>query len=295
MTHGSLFSGIGGFDLAAENAGWTNVFHCERDKFCQRVLSYHFPNSTPHDDVTTFDGLPYQGQIDVLSGGFPCQPFSHAGERRGAEDDRHLWPEMFRIIQEVRPRWVVGENVRGLTDWNEGMVFDEVLTNLETEGYEVTSFVLPACGQNLPHRRDRIWIVAHRDTHGEGGGTEQKVHGGQDTHTKRDSEGNGGVATHPNGDRLERSIPTDLHRQQSREEGTAKERVPPHRRRIRPEEFPTQSPICGGDDGLPTELDGITFPKWRKESVKAYGNAVAVPVVEQIFETINDYEKRYGN
>lgn len=156
MTHGSLFSGIGGFDLAAEWMGWTNVFHCEIDTFCQNVLKYHFPNSIMHDDIKQTDFTIYRDRIDILTGGFPCQPFSAAGKRKGKEDDRHLWPEMLRAIREIQPRWVVGENVFGITNWNGGMVFDEVQADLEAEGYEVQPFILPACAVNAPHRRDRV-------------------------------------------------------------------------------------------------------------------------------------------
>ena len=155
----SLFSGIGGLDIAAEWAGFKTVAFCEKDKFCQKVLKKHWPDVPIHSDIKTYqhDGT----VIDILTGGFPCQPFSCAGKRAGKADDRYLWPEMLRVIREVSPRWVVGENVRGLTNWNGGMVFDEVQADLEAEGYEVTAVILPACGQNAPHRRERIWFVAY--------------------------------------------------------------------------------------------------------------------------------------
>jgi DNA (cytosine-5)-methyltransferase 1 len=161
MTHASLFTGIGGFDLAAEWMGWNNVFQVEIDNWCQRLLAQNFPHAERYTDIKQFDGSPYRGAVDVLSGGFPCQPYSTAGKRRGKDDERHLWPEMLRVIREVSPRWIVGENVRGLTNWNGGVVFDEVQADLEAEGYEVLPFLLPACAVNAPHRRDRIWIIAH--------------------------------------------------------------------------------------------------------------------------------------
>jgi len=161
MKHASLFSGIGGFDLAAEWMGWENLFHCEWNPFCQTVLKHHFPKSVSYGDITTTDFTIWRGRVDVLTGGFPCQPYSTAGKRLGKEDERHLWPQMLRAIQEIAPRFVVGENVRGLLSWNGGMVFDEVQTDLEASGYEVIPFLLPACGVNAPHRRDRIWFVAH--------------------------------------------------------------------------------------------------------------------------------------
>src|SRR5690606_35307339 len=170
MRHGSLFSGIGGFDLAAEWMGWENVFHCEKEKFCQQVLNYYWPKATLHEDIRNTDFTIYRGLIDILTGGFPCQPYSTAGKRLGKEDDRHLWPEMLRAIREISPRWIVGENVRGLTNWNGGLVFDEVQADLESEGYEVIPFLLPACAVNAPHRRDRVWFVA-KNTHKDGWGS----------------------------------------------------------------------------------------------------------------------------
>ena len=168
MTHGSLFSGIGGFDLAAEWMGWENKFHCEWNEFGQKVLHYYWPDAELFTDITKSDFTKYADKIDVLTGGFPCQPYSTAGKRLGKEDERHLWPEMLRAIQEIQPRWVVGENVRGLISWNGGLVFHEVQADLEAAGYEVQPFLLPACGVNAPHRRDRIWFVAYANNKGGG-------------------------------------------------------------------------------------------------------------------------------
>lgn len=161
MRCGHLFNGISGFGLAAHWMGWTNVMHCEIDPFCNKVMSHHFPNSHQHEDIRTTDFTIWRGRIDLITGGFPCQPYSTAGKRKGKEDDRHLWPEMLRAIREIQPGYVVGENVRGLTNWNGGLVFDEVQADLEAEGYEVLPFLLPAAGVGAPHRRDRIWFVAH--------------------------------------------------------------------------------------------------------------------------------------
>ena len=166
MTHGSLFSGIGGFDLAAEWMGWENKFHCEWNEFGQKVLHHYWPNAEQFTDIKKSNFTKYANRIDILTGGFPCQPYSSAGKRLGKEDDRHLWPEMLRAIREIQPRWVVGENVRGLTNWNGGVVFDELQSELEAEGYEITPFLLPACAVNAPHRRDRIWFVAYSNLSG---------------------------------------------------------------------------------------------------------------------------------
>ena len=249
MRHGSLFSGIGGFDLAAQWMGWENIFHCEINPFCQRVLSYHFPNSIQHHDITKTDFTVYRGKLDILTGGFPCQPFSVAGKQLGTEDDRHLWPEMLRAISETQPSWIVGENVRGLVNWSGGLVFEQVQADLEAQGYEVIPFILPACAVDAPHRRDRVWFVAYSNIIR----LERRVY----------QEGR------------EREAPTfnasTFHSLQLWKGW---------------QNFPTQSPICSGDDGLPDRLDAITFSKWRQESIKAYGNAVVPPLVLEIFKAI---------
>ena len=164
MRHLDLFSGVGGFALSARwvwGSGHEVAAFCEKDEYCQKVLKRHWPEAPIISDIRELDGRDYAG-IDVCTGGFPCQPFSAAGQRRGTEDDRHLWPEMHRVIREVRPRWVLAENVYGLTHWSDGLVLEQVLSDLEAEGYEtLPPLVLPAAGANAPHRRYRVWIVAH--------------------------------------------------------------------------------------------------------------------------------------
>ena len=162
LIHGSLFSGIGGFDLAAEWAGMVNAFNCEIAPFCRRVLKYHFPNVEQYEDIQKADFSKWKDRIDILTGGFPCQPFSRAGKRKGTEDDRYLWAAMLNVIRTGRPRWIVAENVLGIVNWSKGLVFDTVCSDLETNGYEVQPFIIPACGVGAPHSRDRIWFVAHR-------------------------------------------------------------------------------------------------------------------------------------
>lgn len=159
MKHIDLFSGIGGFALAAHWAGYQTEVFCEQNKFCQQVLNRHWPTVPLVSDIRDFDGGAYRG-ANLLTGGFPCQPFSTAGKRRGEADDRFLWPQMLRVISEARPSWIVAENVLGII----GMALDGVLADLEAEGYETGTLVIPACGVNAPHKRDRVWIVAH--THG---------------------------------------------------------------------------------------------------------------------------------
>ena len=286
MTHGSLFSGIGGFELAARWCGFTNVFSCEIEPFNRRVLHHHFPESELHDDIKEMDATEYHGRVDIISGGFPYQPYSVAGKRLGKEDERHLWPEMLRIIREVAPTYVVGENVRGLVNWSEGMVFEEVCADLEAEGYDVQPFILPAAGVGAPHKRDRVWFVAHSNNQrtGAGFGEVQSANGEvpeRDDDAESCNAGNWD-ATNASNTRLQGS-------KEKRDAGSGRKE-----RDEQPagcvcaswEEFPTQPPVCGGNDGLPAELDGITFPKWRANSIKAYGNAIVPQVAYQIFDTI---------
>lgn len=153
-----LFSGIGGFSLGLHMAGgFETVQFVEIDPYCQRVLAKNFPGVPIHDDIRTYRPAP--GSADLVCGGFPCQPFSHAGKRQGAADDRDLWPQMAHVIAAVRPAWVVGENVAGFIQ----MELDRSISDLESLGYAVQAFCIPACAVNAPHRRDRVWIVAYRE------------------------------------------------------------------------------------------------------------------------------------
>ena len=163
LTHLSLFSGIGGLDLAAEMAGFRTVGQCEWADYPTKVLEKHWPDVPRWRDIRTLTGESFYEKtgmrtVDVISGGFPCQPFSVAGKRRGKEDDRYLWPEMLRVISELRPDWVVGENVAGIVN----MALDQVYADLENEGYAVQALIIPACAVDAPHRRDRCAIIANR-------------------------------------------------------------------------------------------------------------------------------------
>lgn len=166
MIHANLCSGIGGWEIAADWMGWETVFQCEKDPFCKRILKYYWPNACLFDDLETSDFTPYAGKVDVLSMSTPCQPFSLAGQRSGINDKRYLWPHGLRAVREIKPRWVVFENVRGFANWSKGMVFEQVCADLESEKYEVVPFVLPASGVNAPHRRDRVFIIAYAECRG---------------------------------------------------------------------------------------------------------------------------------
>ena len=160
-----LFSGLGGFSLGLERTGkFKTVAFCEIDKYCTLLLQKHWKGIKIYEDVRKInkeqfdtDGIEYP---DIITGGFPCQPFSVAGKQKGTGDDRHLWPEMFRIIKTFKPKFVIGENVKGLINIQDGVVFETVCTDLESEGYEVQAFNIPAAGVGAPHRRERIWIIA---------------------------------------------------------------------------------------------------------------------------------------
>lgn len=261
LTHGSLFSGIGGFDLAARWMGWENLFHVERNPFCRKVLTHHFPNSKSFEDVTEFQTVNFRGSVSVISGGFPCQPFSNAGNRKGTKDARYLWPAMFRVIRELRPKFVVAENVRGLCLWNNGEVLNRVCMDLENEGYEICPLLLGANAVGAPHERKRIFILAYSN------GTEQGSNNRAEPKTPQEVRGQaaGYVSRTPFSPR-----------------GTTQ----PNQDRRHWETFPNFSPVCGGHDGLPQGLDGITFPKWRAETLKGYGNAVVPQLAYEIFKII---------
>ena len=295
MTHASLFSGIGAAELAAVWMGWKNLFHCEVDGFCNKILDYWFNDSIAYEDIRKTDFTPWRGKVDVLTGGFPCQPFSVAGSRKGAEDDRYLFPEMLRAVSEIRPSWVVGENVAGIITMvqpgseakvaAEGDIFGEsylfrknqhyvlydIIRSLECVGYEVQPFVIPACAVGAPHRRERIWIVAHRSDSGAEGCP---------SGTAPDADGNrqGNGACKPLSWK-ECKGPADIG-------PSCKGEYPQERWR----DFPTVSPVCSRYDGLPFDVDRLTvpYPRWRAQSVKAYGNSMVPQVMLEIFSAIAD-------
>jgi DNA (cytosine-5)-methyltransferase 1 len=273
MTHCSLFSGIGGFDLAAEWMGWNNVFQVEWDSYCQKVLAKNFPNTKRYGDIKEFDGTKYRGLIDIISGGFPCQPFSNAGKKQGRKDDRYLWPEMLRVIKEIKPSYIVGENVAGLISMDNGKILDSILSDLALEGYTTEQFIIPACAVGAWHRRDRIWIIAYLNTNGY---TNGKLQG-------QESSKEGGESL----DRTQRLDKTNSNNRSKRNEGVEPEKIQElegfqrgENQRIyadwerRPDLF---TPIlCRSYDGLPYGVDRI----------KGLGNAIVPQVAYQIFKAI---------
>ena len=288
LAHLSLFSGIGGLDLAAQWAGFTTVGQCEWADYPTKVLEKHWPDVPRWRDIRTLTGESFYEKtgmrtVDVISGGFPCQPFSVAGKRRGKEDDRYLWPEMLRVISDLRPAWVVGENVAGIVN----MALDQVCADLEAEGYEVQPYVLPACGVGAPHQRYRTWFVAHRADAGI-----------EDVRERKDEILSGGDAADTDGHRFRLWKGKQIAIGGSESPTHLSDEIPGW------QDFPTQSPVRRGDDGLSDWLDfdavfeGIPTPRrikkacnrWREQAIKAYGNAVVPQVVLQIFETINEYE-----
>ena len=296
MRHGSLFSGIGGFDLAAEWMGWENVFHCEWNEFCKRVLKHYWPQSISYHDITKTDFTIHRGQIDILTGGFPCQPYSMAGKRKGKDDERHLWPEMCRVIREINPRWIIGENVLGLVNWSGGLVFHEVQSDLEAEGYEVFPYVLPAAAVNAPHRRDRVWFVAYSNSNTRRSSISNRKEQSEYIFSRTSRFSKEWTSSDTKCIRLEHSTNKgEVRRKETnaigeRNKFTLFSSSNVNGYKSNWENFPTVSPICDGNDGISDRLDGITFPKWRKESIKAGGNAIVPQVAYQLFKTIKQYE-----
>jgi DNA (cytosine-5)-methyltransferase 1 len=304
-----LFSGIGGFSLGLERAGpFRTVAFCEREPFPQAVLRKHWPEVPIYDDVRT---IPTErlGRIDLICGGFPCQPWSVAGQQRGAEDDRDLWPVMASLIEKLRPRWVVGENVRGFV--NEPLGLQRSLSDLESLGYQTAPFVIPACAVDAPHRRDRVWIVAHADSKRERDGS-GKVQGTDEKIQQRDHDAEFGNTSQPeavaHAAQLQRdgggehSEPRERQVSQSGKRGGADDVADADSASSQGGCIPSRihaeyADADSGSDGIgrQTSLQWLPEPgvgrvahgvSRRVDRLKALGNAVVPQVVEQIGRAI---------
>lgn len=325
LTHASLFSGIGGAEIAAAWLGWENLFHCDINDFGRKVLGYWFPQSKEYNDIKTTYFTEWRGRVDVLTAGFPCQPFSMAGKRRGADDDRYLWPETLRAINEIRPAWFVGENVFGIasmvlpgeevdmgrTDdlFEEGnlyrterrFVLDRICRDIEDAGYTVQPVVIPACAVGAPHRRYRVWFVARREDVGHdaedpdsdgfhrGDGKDEVIADERRVDALGDACESGPHSSSHSG--CGRPEEADGQRSGADARGGLRGDVPGERRIPRFEGwegFPTQPPVCRGDDGLPFGVADLSIPfgRWRREAIKALGNAWVPEVAYEIFRII---------
>jgi DNA (cytosine-5)-methyltransferase 1 len=273
LSVGSLFSGIGGFDLGFERAGMVVKWQVEIDPFCNKVLEKHWPNVKRYGDIKDV-GKHNLEPVDLICGGFPCQPFSHAGKRKGKGDDRYLWPEMFRVISEIRPTWVIGENVSGFIN----MELDNCVAELEAEGYEVQPIVIPACAVGAPHRRDRVWILARRkdvnDTQSGGCGvlhTENIRQSAGEVNSLADADCD---ATHPTS--INVKWPIDERNNGMQPEGQD--------RNTNWDEpwIEVATRLCRVDDGVSN----------RVHRLKALGNAVVPQIVEILGRVIIDVESK---
>ena len=295
LTHLSLFSGIGGLDLAAETAGFKTVGQCEWADYPTKVLEKHWPDVPRWRDIRTLTKESFYEKTglrtaDIVSGGFPCQPFSVAGKRRGSDDDRYLWPEMLRVIQELKPRWAVGENVAGIVN----MALDQVYADLENEGYSVQAFIIPACSVDAPHRRDRCAIIGcralERKHNGRGRRTyslensdcvrfgEPEVLSQQQGRAKFERDGED-VADSDNGSwsvRWDRELPA------VEEAGTSRAdhggRTPEY---VTGEWWPAEPNVGRVAYGIPSRVDRL----------KCLGNAVVPQQFYPVFQAIADIEK----
>lgn len=303
-----LFSGIGGFSLGLERAGMETVAFCEIEDYPVSKLNKHWPDIPVHRDIRKLDGKQYRDSVDVVCGGFPCQPFSIAGKQRGKEDDRHLWPEMLRIIKEVRPTWVIGENVAGFIR----MALDDVLLDLETEGYTAQPFVVPACAVGANHRRDRVWIVAYSESeqnrriqqqefqpdiksksngvsgYSEHDGRDAAENGQSDSQgNDRDKEGQNEArqSTRPGCEGCDDANASSIRAQGKQIEAGREKRIadlannggfPRSRQEFKPIGLPTEPSVCHRDDGVSD----------RVARLKALGNAVVPQIPELIGRAI---------
>jgi DNA (cytosine-5)-methyltransferase 1 len=318
-----LFSGIGGFSLGLESTGgFETIAFVEKDDFCQKVLKKHWPNTTIEGDIRNVKGDKYEA--DIITGGFPCQPFSVAGKRKGTDDDRYLWDETIRVVRECKPRWFIGENVEGLININNGLVLRQVQTDLEKEGFEVQCLVIPASGIGAWHQRKRIWILAHNvsnsntrfgigqrkeiqtrrsstSSSGEDvsnsessryrGGSSEECKNGEWSFLQREQKGSkmggeikGCDGDVPNSD--SERLEGHRNKQQLQKNGGEKYSIGNSNDETKESWWQTQSRICGVPNGVSFELD-----KGRNNRIKSLGNSIVPQIVRQLGFAILEAEK----
>jgi DNA (cytosine-5)-methyltransferase 1 len=270
-----LFSGIGGFSLGLESTGFfETIGFVEKDKFCQKVLKKHWKNINIEEDIRNVKGEKYAA--DIITGGFPCQPFSVAGKRKSTADDRYLWDEMLRLIREVKPRWVIGENVEGIVNINEGMVLRQVLNDLENEGFQSQCIIIPASGIGAWHQRKRIWIVSYSNNNGsyrsQGNATKQSSNEQKDRLSFRDdkdvSNSNTGFSVRENEEiQTGRNAFNSIYKSGKRQW------------------WEIESELRGIPDGLSTKLY-----EDRSNRIRALGNSIVPQIARQIGLSIMEAE-----
>lgn len=283
-----LFSGIGGFSLGLESLGqFETIAFCEKDKFCQKVLQKNFPNITIEGEIRDVKGEKYKA--DVVCGGFPCQPFSVAGKRKGTDDDRYLWDETIRVVRECKPKWFIGENVEGIINIQEGMVLRQVQTDLEKEGFEVQCLVIPASGIGAWHQRKRVWIIGCNVSN-----TFGKLSNGCSSTTRNSSTEFKRMECNQSWNWNEVWSKTKRCSEQDRENVSdskcIRTQVQTKRKDTSIKMFrgtsqktwwQTQSKLCGVPNGVSYELD-----KDRANRVKALGNSIVPQIAREIGKAI---------
>jgi len=258
-----LFSGIGGFSLGLESTGFfKTIAFVEKDKFCQKVLQKNFPNIPIEDEVRNVKGERYAA--DIITSGFPCQPFSVAGKRRGTDDDRFLWNETIRIVSEQKPKWFIGENVDGIINIQDGMVFRQIHDDLESEGFEVQSLVIPASGVGAWHQRKRVWIIGCNVSN-----TQRNEHQHSTIRQSRANEVWGFYSE------KEKQATHDLRSKTTRCDGVSGTQS----------WWQTQSKFCRNVNGLSSKLD-----KDRANRIKSLGNSIVPQIAREIGKAIMEAE-----
>jgi len=301
LLHIDIFSGIGGFAYAIDQV-WPDVEHifCEKDPFCQQVIKKHWKGSKNYDDIRGFiadsnhwrpkeqkqqtTGDKQCNRPFILTGGFPCQPFSCAGKRKGTSDDRYLWPEMFRVIQFTKPRWVIAENVRGILTIEGGLVFEQVCLGLEACNYEVQPFIIPAVAVNAPHRRDRVWIIAYSESAGKMSTEQPGQRKLQQEGTNEDERGWVGNENSDDSNSAGKGLEREDRNQSPYSECARFDRNTEWDKNW----IEIAAEFCGMDDELSTGLDfsGYTKSQHRARRLKALGNAIVPQVAIEIFKAI---------